>query len=269
MTRHGEGVGFVSLVGAGPGDPELLTVGGLRRLREADAVAYDRLVAPELLELCPPRARLFDVGKEPGRHGHGRQGEISALLVRLAQAGLRVVRFKGGDPFVFGRGGEEALALAEAGVPFEVVPGVSSALAAPLAAGIPVTHRGLSASVTIAAGREGRGAGPGGEQHDWGALARMRGTLVFLMPVETLGHIADRLIAHGRAPSEPAALVHRATTPEQRTIVSDLGGIAGAARAAGVGSPSALVVGETVALAGAIGGLRLDEQLSALRRSAA
>lgn len=268
MIQYKSGVGFVSLVGAGPGDPELLTVKGLRRLREADAVVYDRLVSPELLELCSPGAQLLDVGKTPGRHGQGRQEEISALLVRLAQAGLRVVRLKGGDPFVFGRGGEEALALAEAGVPFEVVPGISSALAAPLAAGIPVTHRGISTSVTIAAGHEGRGSSRT-DQHDWEALARMRGTLVFLMPVETLDHIADQLIAHGRAPAEPAALVHWATTPEQRTVVSDLGGIADAARAEGMTSPSVLVVGETVGLAGAIGGLRLDEQLSALCRSAA
>ncbi len=183
--------GLVSLVGAGPGDPELLTLRALKRLRTCDAVVHDRLISPELLDYCHPGAARYDVGKIPGHHGRGRQEEINKLLARLGSEGQRVVRLKGGDPFVFGRGGEEALALSEAGVPFEVVPGVSSTLAAPAAAGIPVTHRGLATSVTVATGHA-RADGSEDESHDWGALARMRGTLVFLMAIENLDRIAAR-----------------------------------------------------------------------------
>ncbi len=240
------GSGFVSLVGAGPGDPELVTLRGLRRLREADAVVYDRLIDPALLDHCPPDAERYDVGKSPGRHSC-RQEEIDALLVRLARAGKRVVRLKGGDPFVFGRGGEEVLALAAAGIPYEIVPGVSSAIAVPGAAGIPVTHRGVAASVTIATGH-GRGS-DGDLDHDWAALARQRGTLVFLMAVENLEQIVERLLAHGRPPGEPAAMVQAGTTPRQREVWATLATIAPTARAARIASPAVLVVGPTVALA--------------------
>lgn len=265
--RARERTGLVSLVGAGPGDPELMTLRALRRLEEAEAVVYDRLVAPELLDYCAPHVQLYDVGKVPGRHSTGRQGEINDLLVSLGQAGLRVVRLKGGDPFVFGRGGEEALALAAAGVPYEVVPGISSALAAPAAAGIPVTHRGMSTSVTIATGHDGRGVSSTG--HDWEALARMQGTLVFLMAVETLESIVGRLIEHGRPLEEPAALVHWATTPMQRTVTAPLGEIVVTGRTAGIESPAVLVVGPTVALAHQIGSVGSLLELPGLCYSAA
>lgn len=240
----------MSLVGAGPGDPELLTLRAVRRLEAADAVVYDRLVASAVFVHCRPSVALHDVGKAPGGPAP-RQEAISALLVRLGQRGLRVVRLKGGDPFVFGRGGEEALALAAAGVPFEVVPGVSSALAAPAAAGIPVTHRGLASAVTIATGH-----GEGGAEiaeADLAALARAPGTLVFLMAVERLGRITSALLAHGRAADEPAALVRWATTPEQVLLAAPLAEIAARAERARLRPPAVLVVGPTVGLAERIG----------------
>ena len=243
--------GLVSLVGAGPGDPELLTLKALKRLRRADAVVHDRLLTPELLELCPPLAEMIDVGKVPGRHGAGRQREINDLLVHLGREGKRVVRLKGGDPFVFGRGGEEALALSEAGVAFEIVPGISSALAAPAAAGIPVTHRGLSTSVTVATGHPRAGGHPDAG-HDWEAFARIRGTLVFLMAVENLEHITARLLEHGRDPAEPAALVRWGTTPQQEVLSAPLGEIVAVARTADIQPPAVLVVGATVDLSTAL-----------------
>src|SRR6266851_2674280 len=232
--------GLVSLVGAGPGDPELLTLRAVRRLQTAEAVVHDRLVSAAVLEYAHPAAERFDVGKAPGGAGCT-QGEINQLLVKLGRAGKRVVRLKGGDPFVFGRGGEEALALARAGVAFEVVPGISAALAAPAAAGIPVTHRGLSGSVTIVNGHNA-------DQHDWSVLANGGGTLVFLMAVEHLEEIVDRLLAHGRAADEPAAVVQWATTPLQRVLSAPLAGIAAATRAAGLEPPAVLVVGRTAGL---------------------
>ena len=232
--------GLVSLVGAGPGDPELLTLRAVRRLQAAEAVVHDRLVSADVLEYAHPAAERFDVGKTPGGLGWT-QAQINQLLVKLGRTGRRVVRLKGGDPFVFGRGGEEALALARAGVAFEVVPGISAALAAPAAAGIPVTHRGLSGSVTVVNGHDA-------EQHDWSALARGSGTLVFLMAVEHLEEIVDRLLAHGRAADEPAAIVQWATTPRQRFLSAPLSGIAAATRAAGLAPPAVLVVGRTAGL---------------------
>jgi uroporphyrin-III C-methyltransferase len=252
--------GFVSLVGAGPGDPELITVRGLRRLRLAQAVVYDRLVSAELLDDCNPTAELYDVGKEPGRGGD-RQAEINGLLVRLARQGKQVVRLKGGDPLVFGRGGEEALALARAGIAFEIVPGVSSALAGPAAAGIPVTHRGRAASVTIATGHA---RGDGSVDYDWDAFARLSGTLVFLMAVETLEEIVANLLAHGRPPDEPAAIVQSATLPGQRAVFASLATIAPVARSAGIRSPAVLVIGPTVDLAASIGALVSDESGEAI-----
>lgn len=235
--------GLVSLIGAGPGDPDLLTLKAVRRLGEADAVVYDRLVGRGVLEYAQPGALRFDVGKGPGRHSC-RQEEINALLVRLGQEGRRVARLKGGDPFVFGRGGEEVLALRAAGVAVEVIPGVSAALAAPAAAGIPVTHRGLASSVTIATGHARADADH--LDHDWAALARQRGTLVFLMAVENLELIVDNLLAHGRDPDEPAALVEAATTPNQRDVRADLHKIVATARRARVAAPAVLVVGPAV-----------------------
>src|SRR6266542_3330518 len=234
--------GLVSLVGAGPGDPELLTLKALRRVQAADAVVHDRLVSAEVLAFASPHAERYDVGKSA--HGGGStQRDIERLLIDLACQGKRVVRLKGGDPFVFGRGGEEALALARAGIPFEVVPGVSAALAAPAAAGIPVTHRGLSSSVTIATGHDT-------SAHDWHALAQTSGTLVFMMAVEHLDTICAQLIGHGRPTSEPAAIVQWATTSKQHIVLASLGGIAPAAREAGIEAPAVLVVGPTAALSG-------------------
>lgn len=237
--------GLVSLVGAGPGDPELITVRGLRRLQQADAVVYDRLVSPELLAHCHQAVEHYDVGKTPGGPRWQQEG-INALLIERARAGRRVVRLKGGDPFVFGRGGEEALALATAGVPCEVVPGVSAALAAPAAAGIPVTHRGLAAAVTIATGH--LRAEAEADDQDWAAFARMPGTLVLLMAVEHLAAIVRRLIRHGRPADEPAALVRWATTPQQVTLLAPLHELPRAAAAAELKPPATLVVGPTVGL---------------------
>jgi uroporphyrin-III C-methyltransferase/precorrin-2 dehydrogenase/sirohydrochlorin ferrochelatase len=237
--------GLVSLVGAGPGDPDLLTVRAVQRLQAADVVVYDRLVNPSVLDLAPSTAELIDVGKTPGVGGPT-QAEINVRLVQLASDGRRVVRLKGGDPFVFGRGGEEALALSRAGVAFEVVPGISAALAAPAAAGIPVTHRGLSGSVTIVNGHDP-------DQHAWSALAQLGGTLVFMMAVEHLEEIVDRLLAHGRPADEPAAVVQWATTSRQRVVSAALTDIARVAHAANMQPPAVLIVGPTAALAATLG----------------
>ncbi len=237
--------GLVSLVGAGPGDPDLLTLRAVERLRTAEVIVHDRLVSEAILEYAASSAERVDVGKRPGGKGTS-QAEINALLVELARQGHRVVRLKGGDPFVFGRGGEEALALARAGIDFEVVPGISSALAAPAAAGIPVTHRGLSASVTVVNGHD---AG----EHDWPALARGSGTLVFLMAVEHLEGIVERLLAHGRPSSEPTALIEWATLPRQRVLAAPLAEIASQARLVDFEPPAVLVVGPTAALVSELG----------------
>jgi uroporphyrin-III C-methyltransferase len=228
----------VTLVGAGPGDPGLITVRGLEALRACDAVVYDRLVAPELVDEAP--ADALRVAREPLA-----QDEINDLLVRLARRGLDVVRLKGGDPFLFGRGGEEALALVAAGMPLEVVPGVSSLAAVPAAAGIPVTHRGVSSQVTIV-----NGHGP----LDVAAFATTPGTLVAFMGLARLDEMARGLIEHGRAASTPAAVIANGTLPAQRTVVAPLGGIAEAA--ADVEPPALIVVGDVVSLAKALSGIR-------------
>jgi uroporphyrin-III C-methyltransferase / precorrin-2 dehydrogenase / sirohydrochlorin ferrochelatase len=244
LFEDSNGTGFVSLVGAGPGDPDLLTLRAVERLRKAQVVVHDRLVSDRVLEFVPPDAERVDVGKRPGGEGPSQQ-EINRLLVELGSQAKRVVRLKGGDPFVFGRGGEEALALARAGVPFEVVPGVSSALAAPAAAGIPVTHRGMSASFTVVNGHDV-------EEHDWHALAASAGTLVFLMAVEHLEDIAAQLLAR-RSPNEPCALVEWATTPRERIVTAPLQDLVQVARLKRVQPPAVLVVGPTAALAERIG----------------
>jgi len=242
---HPQPAGLVSLVGAGPGDADLLTLRAVERLQHADVVVHDRLVSQRVLDYAGPDVERIDVGKRPGGRGPS-QHEINALLIELGRQGKRVVRLKGGDPFVFGRGGEEALALVEAGVAYEVVPGVSSALAAPAAAGIPVTHRGLSGSLTVLNGHDV-------DQHDWDALARSAGTLVFLMAVERLEDIAVRLLGAGRSADEPTALVEWATTTRQRVCLAPLGELAAAARAQRVVAPAVLVVGPTAALASKLG----------------
>ncbi len=235
----------VHLVGAGPGDPDLLTIGGRRALERADVVVYDRLGTEALLALCRPDALLVDAGKAPGRAALT-QDEINAALVRHAAEGRAVVRLKGGDPFVFGRGGEEAQALRAAGLDYAVVPGVTSAIAAPAYAGIPVTHRGLATSFTVVTGHEDP-AKPS-EQTDWAALARVPGTLVLLMGMGRLAAIAEALVAGGRAPGEPAAAVQWGTTPRQRSVVATLDTIAAACESAGLGPPAVVVVGAVAAL---------------------
>lgn len=231
----------VALVGAGPGDPGLITVRGAELLGRADVVVYDRLVARSLLELVPPAAERISVGKAPGRVEMD-QSDINDLLVERARAGDTVVRLKGGDPFVFGRGGEEAEALAAAGVPFEVVPGITSAVAAPAYAGVPVTHRGVSTHFTVVTGHVD--PAKGGSDVDWEALARAGGTLVILMGAGRIGEIAERLVAGGLAPHTPAVAVRHGTRPDQRTVRATLATIAGA----NVEAPAAIVVGAVAGL---------------------
>ncbi len=232
--------GRVFLVGAGPGDPELITVRGARALADADVVVYDRLVAPALLELAPTSAQRIYVGKEPGRAAVP-QRAIERILVDHALDGSTVVRLKGGDPFVFGRGGEEVAACAAAGVPCEVVPGVSSAVAAPAAAGIPVTHRGVARSFAVVTGSTAH--------DDELDLSRVAGadTLVVLMAAGRLAQTCADLIAAGRPSDEPAAIVQWAWTPEQRSVVGTLTDLPLLAEAASIGPPATLVVGEVAA----------------------
>ncbi len=239
------GKGFVSLVGAGPGDPDLLTIGGAARLAEAEVVVYDRLANPALLSHARPGAELIYVGKTTDRHTMT-QDQINALLVELGLAGKRVVRLKGGDPFVFGRGGEEAEALIAAGVPFEVVPGVTSSIAAPAYAGIPLTHRSLASSFAVITGHED--PSKDATSIDWARLANGADTLVFLMGTGRLAEIAEQLIAHGRDAATPAAVIEWGTLPRQRTATGTLATIAGAVRAAGIEPPAVTVVGEVARL---------------------
>lgn len=237
--------GKVYLVGAGPGDPDLLTVKGLRCLRAAEVVVYDRLVNAELLNEVPASALRIFVGKQPGRCSL-RQEEINAVLVEQARLGRVVVRLKGGDPFVFGRGGEEALALVEAGIAFEVVPGISSAIAVPAYAGIPVTHRSQSGTLTIVTGHET-------PEHteplvDWDALARLDGTLVILMGVGTLPLIGEKLVLAGMDPATPVAVIEQGTIARQRVVRGPLAEIAERVTTAGLRSPAVIVVGRVVDL---------------------
>src|SRR5918995_1579169 len=237
--------GMVYLVGAGPGDPGLMTRRSLDLIATADAILYDRLIPPGALEDARPDARLVYVGKEPGAAAMA-QESINALLVELGTDDLRVVRLKGGDPFVFGRGGEEAEALAAAGVPFEVVPGVTAGVAAPAYAGIPVTHRDAASAVAFVTGHEDP-AKPD-TALDWDALARFHGTLVFYMGIKNLPLIAERLTAAGRDPQEPVAVVERGADAGQRTVVDTLSGIAARVESEGVRPPSITVVGRVAEL---------------------
>lgn len=229
--------GSVSLVGAGPSDPDLLTVRAAQRLAAADVVVHDALVGAGVLDLVPEGVELIDVGKRPGRPVP--QELINALLVDLARQGRRVVRLKGGDPFVFGRGGEEAIALRDAGIDVEVVPGITSAVAAPAAAGVPVTHRGVSAAVTVVTGHRRRGEPP----VDWRALARVGGTVVVLMGVSERATIAAELVAGGLDPATPFAAIVRATTSDEHVVRGRLDQLADAA----VESPATLVIGPVAA----------------------
>ncbi len=230
----------VYLVGAGPGDPGLLTVRGAELLAQADVVIYDRLIAHELLDLAPPGATLIDMGKAPG--GASRQVDINVALIAHGRAGQKVVRLKGGDPFVLGRGGEEAEALRQAGVEYEVVPGVSSAFAAPAAAGIPVTHRGVATSVSVVTGTVGDRSSGGGV--DWHSLGRAGGTLVILMGMSERAEIAAELIDSGRPADTPVAVVHWGATPRQQVVRSTLDRLA----SIDLPPPAAIVVGPVAAL---------------------
>lgn len=236
--------GKVYIIGAGPGDPGLITIKGLKHLQEADVVIYDHLVSEDILRHLKAKVRFIYAGKQGGDHTLT-QDEINVRLVEEALKGNVVARLKGGDPFIFGRGGEEAEVLAEAGIDFEIVPGVTSAIAVPAYAGIPLTHRGYTASVAFVTGHED----PLKEKSDidWAALSRI-GTLVFLMGVKNLPSIAEALMANGRRPETPAALIRWGSTPEQEAITGTLADIGGKAQSRNFLPPSILVVGEVVAL---------------------
>jgi uroporphyrin-III C-methyltransferase len=237
-------LGKIYLVGAGPGDPGLLTVRGLELVRGAEVIVYDQLVNPVLLEEAPAEATRIFVGKQAGRHCIA-QEEINRILIDYARAGRDVVRLKGGDPFVFGRGGEEADALAAAGVPFEVVPGVSSAVAVPAYAGIPLTHRNFASSFAVVTGHEARKAQ---RSVDWSKLANAVDTLVILMGLKNLPQIATELSRHGLPPETPVAVIRWGTTEAQETVTGSLATIT--AKAAHLKSPAVIVVGKVVELQG-------------------
>ena len=240
-------LGTVYLVGAGPGDPGLMTRRAIDLIASADAILYDRLIPPGALDGARADAELRYVGKQPGGHSHS-QEEINALLVELGKAGKQVVRLKGGDPFVFGRGGEEAQALAAAGVPFEVVPAVTAGVAAPAYAGIPVTHRDDASAVALVTGHEDP-AKPESAL-DWPALAAFPGTLVLYMGIKNLAQIASSLVAGGRPETEPVAVVERGTLPGQRTVTGTLADIAARAEQAGIRPPAVTLVGPVARLRG-------------------
>lgn len=248
MNAHTTGKAY--LVGAGPGHPELITVRGLKLIQQADVILYDRLIPQELLAEARPGAELIFAGKGP-RHAVLGQDATTALLIQKVCQGLQVVRLKGGDPFVFGRGGEEALALAAAGLPFEVVPGISSAIAGPGAAGIPVTHRGLSTAFAVVTGH----VAPDGVYSvdganvltPWDALAKMP-TLVLLMGVRHLDKVCAALIAAGRSPATPAAAISWAATEHQKVARASLAGLPEAARAARLAIPVVSIIGEVVSV---------------------
>ena len=237
--------GKAYLVGGGPGRADLITVRGLNLLRQAEVVLYDRLIAQELLQEAPSNAKLIFVGKGPDRHMLP-QEEINQLLVERVKAGKQVVRLKGGDPFVFGRGGEEVMALAEAGLCFEIVPGISSVLAAPAYAGIPVTHRGMVTSFAVVTGHEDPTKPE--STTDWAALARIP-TLILLMAVKHIADICVELIQAGRAAETPAAAISWATTDYQRVLRATLGNLPEAIKTQKLPTPVVIVIGEVAALA--------------------
>jgi uroporphyrinogen III methyltransferase/synthase len=236
---------YVYLIGAGPGDPGLITCRGRQVLAEADVIVYDYLAGDELLRFARPGAELLYVGKKAGDHALP-QAEINRLLVARAREGKVVARLKGGDPYVFGRGGEEAEELADAGIPFEEIPGVSSAVAGPACAGIPLTHRALASSVTLITGHED--PSKPGSVHNWDALAQSASTLVFVMGVKNLPDIARNLIRAGMSPRTPSAIIHWGSTDRQRSLDAALEALPSAALEAGFTSPSVVVVGEVVRL---------------------
>ena len=247
MRRNGERSmvhGKVYLVGAGPGDPKLLTVKAVELLKEADVVIYDRLVGEAILNLAPEKAEKIYVGKRTGKH-EVPQDKITELIIEKAQTGGKVVRLKGGDPFIFGRGGEEAEALVEKGIEFEVVPGVSSAIVVPAYAGIPLTHRDYASSVAIITGHM---AGDAERTINWAKIASAVDTMVILMGVESLEAIAKKLVEGGLNPDTPAAIIESGTLKQQRTIIGKIGTIAKEAEEKQVKPPAVIVIGEVANL---------------------
>ena len=238
-------IGLVQLVGAGPGDPGLLTLHAARALAEADVVLHDRLVSADVLALSHRDAELIEVGKRVGGDHHATQARIHDLLVKHASAGKRVVRLKGGDPLVFGRGGEELEVLRAHGIPFEVIPGITAAVACAAYAGIPLTHREHAQSLRLLTAH----AQDGDAEHDWATLSQANQTLAFYMGVSGLARLRDNLIAHGRAASTPFALVENGSRPEQRVIAGTLDELPELARRHAVQAPALLVVGEVAAFA--------------------
>lgn len=236
--------GKVYLVGAGPGDPKLLTVKAVELLKEADVVIYDRLVGESILNLAPEKAEKIYVGKRTGKH-EVPQDKITELIIEKAQMGGKIVRLKGGDPFIFGRGGEEAEALVEKGIQFEVVPGVSSAVVAPAYAGIPLTHRDYASSVAIITGHS---AGDAERVIDWAKIADAVDTMVILMGVESLDAITAKLLQGGVTPEKPVAIVESGTYPKQRTLIGKLGTIVKEAEAKQIKPPAVIVIGEVANL---------------------
>ena len=235
--------GRVWLVGAGPGDPELLTIKALKTLQTADVVVHDGLVSGEILDLAPTSAQRISVAKRKSRHSYS-QDEINRMLVAFALEGLRVVRLKGGDPFIFGRGGEELEACRAAGVDCEIIPGVTAALAAAASAGAPLTHRGSAQAVTFVTGHASDGAEP---DLEWASLARANQTVVIYMGLSQAAPIAARLMAAGRVGSTPVLIVENASRADERRVTTTLGGLAEAAAA--MSGPALLIVGEAMALA--------------------
>jgi uroporphyrin-III C-methyltransferase len=236
--------GKVYLVGAGPGDPKLLTVKAVELLKEADVVIYDRLVGESILNLAPQKAEKINVGKRTGKH-EVPQDKITELIIEKAQIGGKIVRLKGGDPFIFGRGGEEAEALVEKGIEFEVVPGVSSAVVAPAYAGIPLTHRDYASSVAIITGHR---AGDAERVIDWAKIADAVDTMVILMGIESLDAITAKLLQGGVSPNKPVAIVESGTYPKQRTLIAKLGTIVKEAEAKQIKPPAVIVIGEVANL---------------------
>ena len=237
--------GKVYLVGAGPGDPELITLKGLECIKNADVIIYDYLASPSLLKHAREHAEIIYVGKKGGDHTLS-QDRINALIAEKAQKGFTVTRLKGGDPFIFGRGGEEAEVLIDARIPFEIIPGVTSAIAAPAYAGIPLTHRKFTSTIAFVTGHEDPAKAE--SNIDWAALAKGIGTIVFLMGVKNLPHITDRLMHHGMSPDTPVALVRWGTTPKQTTVSGTLDTIVERTKAAGLKPPAIIVVGHVVKL---------------------
>jgi uroporphyrin-III C-methyltransferase len=242
--------GRVYLVGAGPGDPELLTMKAYRLMQEVEVLVYDRLVSQEILDMVPATVQRIFVGKAPGHHCVPQQ-QINRMIAEIASTGKRVMRLKGGDPYIFGRGGEEAEVLIDAGIPFEVVPGITSAAGASSYAGIPLTHRDYAQSVTFVTGH----LQDNSLNLDWPALAQPHSTLVIYMGIGNLGEIANQLIAHGRAAEIPVAVVHKATCSDQRVLVGTLATIAREVAQQGIPAPASIIIGEVVALQAKLGEL--------------